>query len=62
MPSVLIRPCVGLSPTRLQTDAGLRTDPPLSDPRENDTMPAATWAADPPLEPLGEYRGFQGFF
>ena len=33
--------------------AGCRTEPPVSDPSATGTTPAATSAADPPLEPPG---------
>src|SRR3989304_5782944 len=34
-----MRPCVGLSPTMPQTEAGLRTDPPLSEPMGRAAIP-----------------------
>src|SRR2546422_9583139 len=45
------RPVVGLSPKVPHIDAGMRIDPPVSEPSAQGTMPAATAAADPPLEP-----------
>lgn len=42
------RPYVGLSPTTPHQDAGCRTEPPVSVPREPVTTPDATAAADPP--------------
>src|SRR5688572_32953626 len=36
-----------------QNAAGWRIDPPVSEPRARGTQPAATAAADPPLEPPG---------
>src|SRR6187455_1326360 len=36
-----------------QNDAGWRIDPPVSEPRARGTQPAATAAADPPLDPPG---------
>src|SRR6478735_6010043 len=47
----LIRPRVGLRPKRPQQLAGIRIDPPPSDPCATGTRPAATAAAAPPLEP-----------
>src|SRR5215469_14216534 len=61
MPSRLTRPCVGLIPTTPQTAAGMRIEPPLSEPTERYTRPAATCAPDPPLDPPGENLVFQGF-
>src|SRR5581483_5242015 len=61
MPSRLMRPWVGLRPTTPQSAAGMRTEPPLSDPIESGTRPAATCAPAPELEPPGEYWGFHGF-
>src|SRR4051812_50202018 len=45
------RPAVGRKPTTLQKLAGLRRLPPRSDPSATGTIPAATAAAAPPLEP-----------
>ena len=50
-PSVM-RPWLGLSPTRPQQDAGMRIDPP-SLAWANGTIPDATAAAAPPLDPPG---------
>ena len=47
----LIRPRDGLSPTRPQHDAGIRIDPPPSEPGATGSRPAATAAAAPPEEP-----------
>ncbi|GAA0977065.1 hypothetical protein GCM10009562_21170 [Nocardioides aquaticus] len=47
----LIRPRVGFSPTRPQQEAGIRIDPPPSDPCATGTRPAATAAAAPPDDP-----------
>ena len=47
----LIRPRVGLSPTNPQHDAGIRIEPPPSEPCATGTRPAATAAAAPPEEP-----------
>ncbi len=46
-----IRPLVGFSPTSPQQLAGIRIDPPPSEPCATGTRPAATAAAAPPLEP-----------
>ena len=59
-PSV-IRPCDGFRPTRPQHEAGMRIDPPPSLAWANGTIPEATAAADPPLEPPGECSRLQGF-
>ena len=47
------RPRAGLRPTRPQQAAGMRIEPPPSLPCAIGTMPAATAAAAPPLEPPG---------
>ena len=47
------RPRLGLSPTSPQHAAGMRIEPPPSLPCASGTMPAATAAAEPPLEPPG---------
>ena len=46
-------PNVGLSPATPQNDDGIRIEPPPSVPSANGTIPAATAAAEPPLEPPG---------
>src|SRR5215204_1776048 len=51
MGPVGVRPRVGLSPKMPQHDAGIRMDPPPSPPPAIGTIPAATAAADPPLDP-----------
>jgi hypothetical protein len=58
---VEICPVVGLRPNVPHIDDGIRTDPPVSDPRANGTMPAATAAAEPPLDPPVIRSGSQGF-
>src|SRR6516165_8326338 len=45
---------LGLSPTSPHIDDGMRIEPPMSLPCATATIPAATAAADPPLEPPGE--------
>ena len=48
-----MRPWLGFMPTRPQNAAGMRVDPPPSLAVAIGTRPAATAAADPPLEPPG---------
>src|SRR5947209_10273817 len=55
-----IRPLDGLRPTMPQHEAGIRTDPPPSDPWATATRPAATAAAEPPLDPPGDRARFHG--
>src|SRR6476620_7105144 len=57
-----MRPYVGLNPTTPQSDAGWRTDPPVSDPRAARTTPDATATADPPELPPGTRVVSHGFF
>src|SRR3989338_5339132 len=45
-----------------ESEAGCRTDPPVSDPKAAGTSPAATATADPPEEPPGTLFVFHGFF
>ncbi len=54
------RPRLGFIPTRPQHAAGIRIDPPPSDPVAHGTMPAATAAAEPPEEPPGVRAGSHG--
>src|SRR5881296_3977805 len=61
-PARLTRPNVGISPTMPQSDAGWRTDPPVSEPSATGTIPAATAAAEPPDDPPGTREVSQGFF
>ena len=42
----------GFSPAMPQNEAGMRIEPPVSLPYEPKSIPAATAAAEPPLEPL----------
>src|SRR2546423_4955918 len=44
------------------SDAGWRTEPPVSEPSATETIPAATAAAEPPDEPPGTRVVSQGFF
>ena len=53
-------PRLGFMPNRPQHDAGMRIDPPPSPPLASGTKPAATAAAEPPLEPPGECASDQG--
>ena len=50
----LIRPRVGLTPTRPHTLAGMRIEPPPSEPCATGSSPAATAAAAPPDDPPAE--------
>ena len=61
MPARLTRPKVGLNPTIPHTEAGQRIDPPVSVPGASATVPAATAAPEPPLEPPGMRLGSCGF-
>src|SRR5689334_6773258 len=49
-----LRARVGLSANSPHADAGYRREPPRSLPWANGTIPDATAAADPPLDPLVE--------
>src|SRR5439155_443220 len=44
-----------------QRDAGMRMEPPVSEPSAAGQNPAATAAADPPLDPPGVRDRSQGF-
>src|SRR5205085_301440 len=50
-PSVESLPVVGFSPNVPHMDAGMRIEPPVSEPSAQGMMPAATAAPEPPLEP-----------
>jgi hypothetical protein len=54
------RPKVGFRPATPQNDAGIRIEPPPSDPSASGVMPEATEAAAPPLEPPGVRSRSQG--
>ena len=56
-----IRPKAGFSPATPQKQAGMRIDPPVSLPTATGTIPAATAAPEPPLEPPGTRSRFHGF-
>ena len=48
-------------PTRLQVDAGILIDPPMSEPVQMVEVPEASDAEDPPEEPPDVMLVFQGF-
>ena len=52
---------MGLSPTIPHSAAGWRIEPPVSVPIAHGAVPAATAAADPPLDPPGTRSRSQGF-
>ena len=58
--SSLTRPRAGLIPTRPVTLAGMRIDPPPSEPWATDARRADTAAAAPPLEPPADRSRSQG--
>src|SRR5215216_539961 len=47
------RPRCGFRPNKPQQPAGIRMEPPPSEPSAAEHSPAATAAAEPPLEPPG---------
>lgn len=53
-PSREIRPWLDFIPATPQSAAGMRTEPPVSDPTARGTTPPATATADPLDEPPGE--------
>jgi len=55
-----IRPQVVLSPAIPQQAAGMRIDPPVSDPYETSASPLATATAEPLEEPPGTRSGSSG--
>src|SRR4051812_36853561 len=55
------RPSDGRSPTTPQNDAGLRSEPPMSEPSASGTMPDASAHAAPPDEPPADRLGSTGF-
>src|SRR5258706_16228204 len=64
-PCRLISPYVVLSPVRPHSAAGMRTDPPVSDPIAAGPMPPATATAEPLDEPpatrcVARSHGFHG--
>ncbi len=58
-PNRLTRPYPGFTPTTPQNAAGWRTDPPVSEPSAAGVTPAATSAAEPPLDPPGTQVGVE---
>ena len=60
-PSVGTRPYDGLKPTTPQHAAGIRIEPPESVPSAASARPAASAAAEPPLEPPAILPGAMGF-
>ncbi len=56
------RPGAGLSPTTPQKLAGLRKDPPMSDPGAIQAWPEASAAPAPPEDPATERVRFQGLW
>jgi len=56
-PRVLKAPLVGLIPTILLNDAGMRPEPAVSVPSEKLSSPAATATAEPLLDPPGIISG-----
>ena len=54
-------PKVGLNPVTPQHAAGILIDPPLSLPSAASTRPAASAAADPPLDPPAILSAASGF-
>src|SRR5688572_5621168 len=59
-PARLTKPYVGLSPATPHIDAGIRIEPPVSEPRAKGRNPAATAAAAPVLEPPVACSVFHG--
>ena len=58
--SVGTRPGVGRKPTMPQKAAGLRNDPPVSEPWQSGAMPVASATADPPDDPAQDFCGSNG--
>ena len=54
------RPSEGRSPTTPQNDAGLRSEPPMSEPSASGTIPDASAHAAPPQEPPADRVGSTG--
>jgi len=55
-----MRPKDGLCPKQPVQQAGMRMEPPPSEPVASGTIPEAMAAEAPPLEPPGVRSGFQG--
>ena len=60
--ALVCRPLLGFRPTRPQALAGMRMEPPPSPAWAMGTRPAATAAAEPPLEPPGDRVGSHGLW
>src|SRR5215217_676796 len=60
-PSIGTRSKVGLNPTRPHQADGIRIEPPESEPSATSARPAATAAAEPPLDPPATRPGATGF-
>ena len=54
------RPGLGRKPTTPQKAAGLRSEPPMSEPAQSGTMPVASATAEPPDEPAQVFAGIEG--
>src|SRR5271167_3935054 len=54
------RPMLGRKPTTPQKDAGLRKEPPTSEPCASQAMPVASATAAPPEEPAADREVSQG--
>jgi hypothetical protein len=54
------RPTLGLKPTTPQKLAGLRSEPPMSEPCATHAVPLASATAAPPEEPAAEREVFHG--
>ena len=54
------RPGVGRKPTMPQNAAGLRSEPPVSEPVQSGAMPVASATAEPPDEPAADFCGSNG--
>ena len=61
IPPIGTRPCVALIELTPQSAAGIRSEPAVSVPRVAGTMPAASAAADPPLDPPTDRSTACGF-
>src|SRR3981081_3189970 len=55
------RPRLGRMPTMPQKLAGLRSEPPISEPWASHALPVASATAAPPDEPAAERAVFHGF-
>ena len=61
IPAIGSTPRVGFKPTRPQYAAGMRAEPSVSVPSAAAQYPAASAAAEPPLDPPGLHPGARGF-